>query len=165
MDKFLFKGAFACVAASIGVAQPAEAVVGCWSNQQAMAATVRDFQSKMMVSTLRCRAMGFDIDGGYNRMIIANRPVLKESNDLIKERFERAYGGRWQAEYDRYATSLANSYGGDKTDAKICGSVDRLTREAAASASQPGALIALAEKYAGSPSLPGGRCSARYAER
>ena len=40
---------------------PAQAGEGCWNPTQVAAAKVRDLQSRLMVATLRCSAMGVNV--------------------------------------------------------------------------------------------------------
>ena len=52
------RGLFASAALLLCVSTPAQAAMGCWNETQVAAAKVRDLQSRLMVATLRCQAMG-----------------------------------------------------------------------------------------------------------
>src|SRR3954451_4143092 len=106
--------AFSAALALLG-AQPAQAAMDCWNTQQASAAKVRDLQSRLMVAALRCKAMGYDVLATYNDFIRRNREALQATNGIIRAQFATGYGKDADVYYDRFATSLANHYGGDAT--------------------------------------------------
>jgi hypothetical protein len=160
MDRFT-KAAFAApAAAALLVAQPAQAAMGCWDQPQAAAAKVRDFQSRLMVAALRCRAMGFDVLAAYNDFVRRNRGALQTENGLIHAQFETGYGKAADTYYDRFATGLANRYGGDATNAEICDEAASAAEEGAAAAGDVARLVALADRFGAAPDLPGGACAA-----
>jgi hypothetical protein len=165
MDKFALKAALAASAAvSLLVAQPARAAMGCWDQQPAAAAKVRDFQSRLMVAALRCRAMGVDVLAAYNDFVRQNREALQTANGMIKAQFDSGYGKEGLTYYDQFATGLANRYGGDATDAVICSNTAAAAQEAASAAGDVGKLLALADRFGSSPDLPGGECPAPAAK-
>ena len=96
------------------------------------AAKVRDLQSRLMVATLRCQAMGVDVAGAYNRFVAANRATLQGANGVLMAQFRAGSGARAQVHYDRFATALANIYGDDATDRRSAPRRRRLADEAAA---------------------------------
>ena len=154
--------AVAALAAVIG--QPANAAMGCWTANEASALRLKDMQSRLMVATLRCNAMGFKNSAAYNEFILANRAALGEANRSVKARFTAAFGKSWQREYDRFNTSLANAYGAAPTDAAICAETARLAREAKAAGGRTDRLLLIADRLGAAPVPPGGRCSsANYA--
>lgn len=150
--------ALAVVMAMAGSA-PAEAAMSCWDGTAATSVRLKDFQSRLMVATLRCNAMGFDTSAHYNRFMIANKATLNVANSAVQARFQSAYGAKgWQREYDRFNTSLANAYGAGATSRDICRELTDTAREAAAAKGDKTKLIALAERSGSAPSLPGGMC-------
>ena len=146
-------------AAALLAAQPAQAAMGCWDEQPTAAAKVRDLQSRLMVATLRCQAMGMDTTAAYNDFVRQNRTALQGANGLIKAQFDTGYGKDGATYYDRFATSLANKYGGDATNAQICNDTVAAAQEAAAAAGDLGKLVALADRFGPTPELPGGACA------
>ena len=94
--------------------------MGCWNEIQVAAAKVRDLQSRLMVATLRCPAMGVDVAGAYNRFVAANRTTIQGANGVIMAAFRAGHGGQAQIQYDRFATALANIYGDDATNREVC---------------------------------------------
>ena len=157
MDNRFARLGLAGVAASLVTAQPAQAA-DCWSAEQAAAARIKDFQSRLMVATLRCNAMGLDRSSNYNGFVIANKPAISGAIAALKARFEQAYGAQWMREYDRYNTALANAYGADATNQQVCDDLGRLADDAIAADGNREKLLAVAERAGGSPRLPGGVC-------
>ena len=130
---------------------PAQA--GCWAPAERESASVRELQTMLMVASLRCHAMGIDIVGDYNGFMRASRNTIEAANRTIKLHFAAAGGG--QDEYDRFTTSLANTYGDDATDPAACAEAAATAHEAAGSADQ---LIHLAVNRVFPRTLPGGSC-------
>ncbi len=154
MRKFL--GA-AMVALLVGA--PVQAA--CWGEGHVSAARVRDLQSFLMVETLRCQAMGFTVAPDYNEFVRLNLSAIAAANDRLKAFFIKAEGPvQGQAAYDRFTTTLANSYGAAKTNAGTCESARSIAREAAMMANSEEGLLLVAEHKGLSPALPGGRCDA-----
>src|SRR4051812_8272030 len=165
MDRHALKSALAApVAAALLVAQPAQAAMACWNQQQTAAAKVRDLQSRLMVAALRCRAMGIDVLAAYNGFIRENRGTLQAANGLIHAQFETGYGKEADTYYDRFATGLANRYGADATNSEICEETAAAAQEATAAAGDVTRLLALADRFGSSPDLPGGVCPATEAK-
>jgi hypothetical protein len=161
MIKMMRKAALGAATAGLVFAQPALASMDCWGRQEAAAAKVRNLQSRLMVATLRCRAMGYDKEAAYNGFVVANRSALTEANGLIKAQFDHGYGHDGATYYDRFATSLANQFGGDATDGGICDRMAAAAEEGAAAAGDVGKLVALAESFGPAPALPGGECTVK----
>lgn len=146
-------------AGSVATTAPARAAA-CWDAEQTAAATVRDLQSKMMVATMQCHAVGIEIAPAYNGFIRTNRARLESINGTIKARFAAEFGTLAQSWYDKFTTSLANAYGADRTDAEVCAAMRAAAGEAEALAGDLPGLLALAERLGVTPQLPGGRCPA-----
>ena len=147
-------------AAALLATQPAAAAMGCWTAQRAAAAKVRDLQSRLMVATLRCKAMGYDVLAAYNDFIQSNREALKAQNGLIHAQFETGYGKDADLYYDRFATSLANRYGGDATSQEICDATAAAAQDGVAAAGDVAKLLAIEDRLGAAPELPGGACAA-----
>jgi hypothetical protein len=163
MDRYALKAALAVsTAAAMLAAQPAEAAMGCWNQQQAAAAKVRDLQSRLMVATLRCQAMGVSVLAPYNDFVRQNRDTLQAANGVIKAQFDAFYGKDGAAGYDHFATGLANRYGGDATNDQICGDTAAAAQEAADAAGDIGKLLDIADRFGPAPELPGGECAISF---
>lgn len=152
-------GLFAAAAAMLCVSMPANAAMGCWDATQVQAAKVRDLQSRLMVATLRCQAMGADVSGAYNRFVRANRETIQGANAVLLAQFRSGYGSQGQTHYDRFATALANIYGADATDRGICADTAALAEEAAAANGDLRRLVDIEDRFGFSSTLPGGECS------
>ncbi|HEX8448727.1 MAG TPA: hypothetical protein VF652_03955 [Allosphingosinicella sp.] len=158
MTRGLSKGALAFAAAASIYAQPAAAAMSCWDQHETAAAKIRNLQSRLMVATLRCRAMGIDVSTAYNDFVLINRSTLQEANGVIRAQFDSGYGAEGQRFYDSFATALANRYGADATSDSVCEETAATAAEAVAAKGDVALLVDLAERVAGSPELPGGVC-------
>ena len=148
--------------AMTGLAAPAGATPACWSEADMDAAKVRDLQSRLMVATLRCNAAGVDVTRAYNHFIVANRATLQGINGVLMTQFRSGFGDdEAQTQYDRYATALANAYGGDATDRRVCTNTARLAEEAAGANGNVGRLVALHSRIGLPPPRPGAACEGR----
>lgn len=156
------KAALAAAVALV-VASPAQAVMGCWNETQNAAAQVRNLQSRLMVASLRCAAMGHDVTPAYNRFVRASRETIQGANGVILAQFRAGYGDAAQLHYDRFATTLANIYGGDDTSRELCAATALIADEAAQAAGDPRRLVQIADRLGAAPSLPGGRCTLTFA--
>lgn len=158
------KRGFAAVCAALLVATPAQSA--CWSVNSASAARIRDLQTFLMVETLRCQVMGFDLTSDYNGFLRSNRAALGTANTSLKSFFIAADGPVFgQQSYDRFTTTLANAYGASHTNAETCQNARDTAQEAAMMDNNPEGLLLIAERQGLMPRLPGGACSeARMAE-
>jgi len=157
-------GLFAAAATMLCVCMPAHAVMGCWNPTQVAAAKVRDLQSRLMVATLRCQAMGVDVSPAYNRFVRANRETIQGANAVLLAQFRTGFGsGQGQTQYDRFATALANIYGADATDQAVCADTAALADEAAAANGDIAQLVAIEDRFGFSSDLPGGQCGYSFA--
>ena len=156
-------GLFASAALLLCVSTPAQAVMGCWNETQVAAAKVRDLQSRLMVATLRCNAMGVNVAPAYNRFVVANRGAIQGANTVIMAQFRSGYGGQEQVQYDRFTTSLANLYGDDATDRTICAEMAAVAEEAAGAQGDIRQLVTIADRFGATPALPGGQCTPSFA--
>ncbi|HEX8573406.1 MAG TPA: hypothetical protein VF759_11710 [Allosphingosinicella sp.] len=154
------KGALGLAAAALLHAQPASAAMSCWDEHETAAAKIRDLQSRLMVATLRCRAIGIDVLGAYNDFVRINRSTLQEANGVIKAQFDRGYGPEGQRFYDSFTTALANFYGADATSGPVCDETAAIAAEAALAEGDMARLLDLADRTGRSPELPGGICPA-----
>jgi len=139
-----------------GAAVPAQAQGHCWAEREVAAAQVREMQTMLMVAALRCRAAHIDISADYNSFIATQKDALEHANLVIKQHFAAA-GGQ-QADYDHFATSLANGFGDDQTTEATCGEASALAHDATAAA--PAAIEAMAMARVFPTALPDGNCAA-----
>lgn len=158
MKKGALKCALGLAAAALVHAQPASAAMSCWDQHETAAAKIRDLQSRLMVATLRCRAIGIDVLTAYNDFVRINRSTLQEANGVIKAQFDRGYGREGQRFYDSFTTAMANHYGADATSGAVCEETAAIAAEAVAAEGDVVRLVELADRTGGSPELPGGVC-------
>ena len=161
----LRKGRAALVAGAMMICVPTTAFgqTGCWDQTQVAAAKVRDLQSRLMVATLRCSAMGVNVAPAYNRFLAANRQTIRDANAVLMGQFQSAYGRQAQFHYDRFTTAMANIYGDDATSHSVCAETAVLATEAADAGGDIDALVAIEDRLGFVSSLPGGQCTVSFA--
>jgi len=163
MTRYIRRGLVAGLAIATA-AQSAQAATACWDQQETAAAKVRDLQSRLMVATLRCKAVGIDISTSYNEFVRANRPIIQAANSVIKAQFVEGVGdAAAQSDYDSFMTALANAYGADATSLESCEGTVRFAEEAIAARGEIESLVALDERMGPTPGLPGGECPISFA--
>ena len=148
--------AAALALAATGAAVPAQAQGHCWAEREVAAAQVREMQTMLMVAALRCRAAHIDISADYNGFITTQKDALEHANLVIKQHFAAA-GGE-QADYDHFATSLANGFGDDQTNESSCAEASALAHDATLAA--PAAIEGMAMARVFPTALPDGSCAA-----
>lgn len=145
------KSGLFCLAVGMAAMVAAPAQAACWSSDAVAAAKVREFETMLMVSALRCRNTGRDFLARYNQFVRQGRPLLTRANETLRAQFSADYGAaRGLNAYDGFVTKLANRYGGgaagldcrdlaDFTDAAVSasGSMERLERLADRADIQP----------------------------
>jgi hypothetical protein len=148
---------FAAICAALLVTTPAQSA--CWSANNMSAARIRDLQTFLMVETLRCQVMGFDLTGEYNGFLRANRTMLGTVNGHLKSFFITADGPVFgQQSYDRFTTTLANAYGAGHTNADTCANARDTAHEAAMMENNEEGLLMIADRQGLMPRVPGGIC-------
>lgn len=129
----------------------------CWTQSEVAAAKVRDFDTMLMVSGLRCRFKSVALINTYNAMVVRHRAALTEANMQLKGHFTPAIGGA--NALDSYITRVANRYGAGAEDLS-CESLQSIAEAALNEPPTLAALTALAERAAVVPVLPEGACAA-----
>jgi hypothetical protein len=129
----------------------------CWTQSEVAAAEVRDFDTMLMVSGLRCRFQSTALIDTYNAMVVHHRAALTEANMQLKAHFTPAIGGA--NALDSYITRVANRYGAG-AEGLSCETLQSIAEAALHEASTLSALTALAERADVKPELPGGACAA-----
>jgi hypothetical protein len=143
------------IAAATLVAVPVtSAQAACWSETAVNAAKVRDMETMLMVSALRCRVADASILGAYNNFVRTSRPALTQVNNTLRTQF--ASQGGLNA-YDRYVTSIANRYGAG-AEGLSCTDMASILSAARAEGGSLVGLTRLADDAGVEPVLTGGRC-------
>ncbi len=140
---------------------PAQAA--CWTPEQVGAAKVRDFDTMLMVSALRCRFGGTELLNRYNQVVVRHRAALTHHNGHLRARFVATHGAKEGVnQLDRYVTRVANRYGAG-AEGVDCAMLVSIADAALAEASTPAALIALADRSGVRPEMIGGACPVKFA--
>lgn len=156
------KFARSAIAAATLVALPISgAQAACWGETAISAAKVRDMETMLMVSALRCRSTDAQILGAYNHFVRSNRIALTQVNDTLRKQF--ADQGGLNA-YDRYVTSIANRYGAGAVGLS-CADMSSILAAAQSEGGSLAGLSRLAEAAGVEPVLSGNRCSVTLAAR
>lgn len=151
------------LAAAAIVAAPAQAA--CWKADHVAAAKVRDLDTMLMVSALRCRGNGGTMLSRYNKFVVRSRSALVQVNDALRAHFTESVGRvRAVNAYDGYVTKVANRYGAG-VNGLSCNDLSAITDAAISERPTFAALAALAERAGVEPILDGGFCSNRIAIR
>lgn len=130
----------------------------CWSETAYEAARIRHFETRMMVSMLRCRLKGIDFTQAYNGFVRGQRDELSLANRQLQSAFAAMVGaGRAMGAYDDYMTKLANGFGAGDSGVG-CGQAAEIAQQAAQPGVTRAALIDMAEKAGPGPQLPLLRC-------
>jgi hypothetical protein len=150
------------LAAMVIAAAPAHAA--CWKADHVAAAKVRDLETMLMVSALRCRAQG-NMLARYNKFVVQARPALMQVNDSLRSHFAEAVGqGRALNAYDGYVTKIANRYGAG-VEGLSCADMVSITDAAIGEKPSFQALAALADRAGVQPLLDGDTCPVNFARR
>jgi hypothetical protein len=159
--------ALGALALALGVAAaPASAAsTDGWSQADASAGKIREFQTKLMVATLRCHAAGFNIQGSYNRFVAADRDELAAANMQLKTHFMASGPVAGQRDYDKYTTALANSYGDAASGPGTCRHIADLAEAAAAAHGHLGEMVEHEAQYADSAPVDDRPAPQAYADR
>jgi hypothetical protein len=97
------------------VAPPAQAA--CWEPEEYEAARMRDLQTVLMVSALKCGRADPAMPAAYNRWVGRAKEQLIEGEKKLLTHFVRE-GDR--AKYDKFTTALANRYSEYAEDPRFC---------------------------------------------
>lgn len=150
------------LAAAVLVAVPVtSAQAACWSETAVNAARIRDMETMLMVSALRCRSTDAHILGAYNSFVRTSRVALTQVNNTLRNQF--ADQGGLNA-YDRYVTSIANRYGAG-AEGLSCDDMSSILSAAQSEAGSLAGLGRLAKAAHVEPVLTGNRCPVALAAR
>jgi hypothetical protein len=153
----------ATATAAMLAAAPASAA--CWTDAETSAARVRDMQTMLMVSALRCKASSQTILDDYGQFLRANRPALTQSGDQLRSHFVIAVGDAEAGNaYTRYLTVAANRYAGAAQTLK-CPQISTTLSAARAASGDMIALERVAREAGVEPELIGDRCASKIAGR
>jgi len=152
-------GAVLAALTMLGMTLATPAYAGCWEGRSVDAAKIRDMQTMLMVGSLRCRMVGTDVLPSYNRFVNNNRGALKQINAQLRDHFGGDTG------YDRFTTSLANSYGSGSKGIKDCDALRDIANKAAAAKGNSQHLLAIADDAGVNPVEKSRQCRVKVAAR
>ena len=111
--------AFANLLASLALAGAVSTPVAaaCWEAEEYEAARMRDLQTVLMVSALKCGRADPSMPGAYNRWVGRAKDKLVAGEQKLLAHFVREGD---KARYDKFTTALANRYSEYAEDAKFC---------------------------------------------
>lgn len=148
----------AIITLALLTAGPAQAA--CWTPAEVAAAKVRDLDTMLMVSALRCRFEAPEIVTKYNAMVERHRASLDEMNNRLVAHFADGVSARVAAgAYDSYVTRVANRYGAG-AGGLSCASLMSLADAATAEIADLEGLVAVADRAEVVPDLSEGQCAA-----
>lgn len=99
----------------LSVASPVAAT--CWEPEEYEAARLRDLQTVLMVSALKCGRADPSMPGAYNRWVGRAKAKLIDGEQKLLAHFVREGD---KAKYDKFTTALANKYSEYAEDPKFC---------------------------------------------
>ena len=122
-------GVAATAAFCLAAHSPAQAA--CWDVSSIAAARVSEFETLLMVSMLRCKSSGIDMQTGFDAFLAANKTTLESAHLTLRARYGVSKTKRGNNDYDRFVTSVANTYGMGQTEAGVCQQVGVLLADLA----------------------------------
>ncbi len=141
------------VVATLAVCLATQAQAGCWTKAEVDAARVRDLDTMLMVSALRCRQADPGFVARYNAFVKGSKPGLVAANAVLRARFAKMGASA----FDNYVTRVANRYG-TGLDALACRDMASLVATAALAGKTLQRLNAVAQRAALEPLTDGGQC-------
>lgn len=158
MGNFIKSTLAAAVLAPVPVTS---AQAACWSETAISAAKVRDMETMLMVSALRCRSADPTILPAYNAFVRSSRVALTQVNNTLRRQFADQGGLNG---YDRYVTSIANRYGAG-AEGLSCQDMSSILSAAQSESGSLAGLARLATAANVEPVLTGNRCQLAVASR
>lgn len=140
---------------SVGMLSAAPAQAACWGEAAVEAAKVRDLETMLMVSSLRCHAASPALLDEYNGFVRASRAALTEVNQTLRKQFADAGGLN---AYDKFVTAIANRYGAG-ADGLNCNDMASIVAAAQAEGGSLAGLARLATDAGVEPRLSGPKCT------
>lgn len=121
--------ALAGLLAGVFTSGPAQAA--CIDRQTATAARIHQFETMMMVVSLRCNRIGYDMRSTYEGMVNAHQAPFGQAAVRLRHYLGGDGIDPHSGGFDRYATILGNTYGGGATTFSTCQTLDQVAGELA----------------------------------
>ncbi|KUR70161.1 hypothetical protein AQZ52_14960 [Novosphingobium fuchskuhlense] len=159
MKPFLPRTAAVFALGSLLFAAPAQAA--CIDSQTATAARIHQFETMMMVVSLRCSRIGYDMRGTYETMVVAHQAPFGQAATRLRHYLGGDGIDPHSGGFDRYATILGNTYGGGATTLATCQTLDQVAGELA-KVPDVRLLAQVAETLIARPKLDEMACAAEH---
>jgi hypothetical protein len=148
--------------AALALAWSGTAQAACIDEPVVGAARLHEFEMLMMDVSLHCTRMGVAMQAHYDTMISVHHVLFEQAVQRLQHFFaigtgaETHHGGL----YDRYATLIANRYGGGNTSFDACRVFDGVAVEVAKAGDGGRMLGAVAQAMIAHPLLESATCPA-----
>lgn len=149
-----------CVAALALVATGTAHASACWDAPSIGAARISELETMLMVTSLRCRAKGFDFHESYERFADTYKDAFGAAQTALRTHFGASGSEEGRRAYDSYLIGVANFYGIGKTDADTCHAFEAVNKELGGVAAKPGLIPLMAMEMVRDPQIAGTRCPA-----
>jgi hypothetical protein len=149
-------------AAALALVGAQSVQAACIDPPVAQAARLHEFETLMMTVSLRCSLRGVAMQPHYEAMVSSHQAHFDAAVQRLQGFFatssapETRHGGL----YDRYATMIANRYGGGETSLDSCRLFDAVAAELSAARDEGRTLAAVAEAMVRHPVLERATCPA-----
>ncbi len=139
------------------------AQAACIDQPMLGAARLHEFGMMMMDVSLRCNRIGVQMQSHYDSMVVAHRVQFEDAARRLQHYFapDAAADVHHGGSFDRYATLIANRYGGGSTSLDTCRVFDGIANEVARAADGGRMLGAVAQAMVAHPMLERATCVAR----
>ncbi len=150
------------LAAAMAFAGIDTARAACIDAQLVHAARLHEFEMMMMNVSLRCGLAGVEIRPRYDAMVAAHQAQFDAATQQLQHYFATGAGPetRHGGLYDRYATLIANRYGGGDTSQQACRAFDAVAGELARASDSGQSLGMVAHAMVAHPVLERATCTA-----
>lgn len=151
--------AVALALGALGFGQVAQAA--CIDRQTIVAARINEFETMMMVASLRCTRIGYDMRTRFDNLATAHQASFGQATSRLRHYLGGDGVDVHSGAFDTFATMLANRYGGGKTTFDNCMTLDEVAGELA-KAPDTRVLSAIAETMIARPMLDEVACSVEH---
>ena len=151
------------VAAVLALILAGTADAACIEEPVVGAARLHEFEMLMMDVSLRCTRIGVAMQPHYDSMIGVHRSLFDGAAQRLQRFFatDAVADAHHRGLYDRYATMIANRYGGGNTSLDTCRVFDAVAVEVARAGDGGRMLGAVAQAMIAHPLLEAATCPAK----
>jgi hypothetical protein len=146
------------LAAGLALAGAETARAACIDEPVASAARLHEFEMLMMDVSLRCTRIGVEMQAHYEAMVTTHQGLFNDAARRLQSYFSTSGDARHGGLYDRYATLIANHYGGGNTSLDSCRVFDAVAVEVTRAGDSGRMLGAVAQAMVAHPVLEIATC-------